>query len=115
MSTKYAVTIKCIKQGYKASESETLKVFTDLLRVHRATYTCYVFERDKLNRVHLHGTIQARKNLKYNLLKVPFWHIYITHLAQQCDYDNWLEYINKDVVHPNGDYQFVDPLKLSID
>lgn len=116
MSTKYAVTIKCVQHGYKATESETLKVFCDLLRSHQSTYTDYVFENDSLGRVHLHSLMNARKNLLRTKFKVPYWHIHIQELETAQDISNWITYMHKDIVKEQAEiaksikteYPFID-------
>lgn len=93
----YAVTIKCIRKGWIASEDETEEVYNALLYTYRATSFKHTFEKDRLGRYHLHGCILVtRKNIKYSLFKKQYWHIHIDYLPTHEDRLNWLSYIQKD-------------------
>lgn len=97
MSTKYAITIKCVQHGHNPTESENLVVFTNLIRCHQASYSSYVFEQDSRGITHLHGLMSARKNILLSKFKVKFWHIYVVALPSDDDISNWVRYMHKDV------------------
>jgi len=102
MAQAYAVTIKNIKMDSEPTKIETYQVYLEMLRKHRGIEHESHFENDSRGKIHLHGIFSARKNLKVDLFKKQFWHIYITKLETQDDHHRWLTYIRKDM----------DPLKL---
>lgn len=96
MSQNYAVTIKNIKTGYEPTRAETYSVYLDMLKTHKGIEHESHFELDSKGRVHLHGIFSARKNLKVDLYKKSYWHIYIVKLETTEDIQQWQAYIRKD-------------------
>jgi len=97
MSVFYAITVKFIKKGCFASPSEILATYCDFMRFTKGTHREYVFEKDSLERYHLHGTFAARKSLMASKFKKPYWHIYVKALDTDEYYENWVHYIHKDI------------------
>lgn len=111
----YAITIKCIKKDYKATDNETIKVLTELERAHKGNVRDFTIEYDSLNRVHLHATMIARKGLRYTLYRKKYWHLDITRLMKYGDLIAWTKYIHKDDYqnildyYEDGENHFINP------
>lgn len=110
----YAVTIKCIKKDYYATDTELIKVLTELERAHKGEIHDFTIERDSLDRLHLHATMIARKGLRYTLFRKKYWHLDITRLMSHQDLVQWTKYIHKDDCqnlidyYENGENHFID-------
>lgn len=110
----YAITIKCIKKDYLATDNELIKVLTELENCHKGEVKDFSIERDSIARLHLHATMIARKSLRYTLYKKRYWHIYITRLMDRSDLIEWSKYIHKDdeksitEYFENGENHFLD-------
>jgi len=101
MAQQYAVTIKNIQMDVSPTRADTYSIYLDMLRTHKGIEHESHFELDSKGKVHLHGIFSARKNLKVDLYKRKFWHIYITKLETADDIQRWLTYIRKDVDKTN--------------
>jgi len=97
MTQKYSVTIKNIQKDYIPTAAETYSVYLDMLRKHKGIEHESHFEHDSRNIIHLHGLFSARRNLKTDLYKKKYWHIYIVKLETDDDIERWLTYIRKDL------------------
>lgn len=91
----YSLTIKCIQKGAETSRSELAQKMVDVMNAYKGQLKEYVYERDSVNRWHIHATFRARKNLYIKKLKIPFWHIHIDPLATADDLNAWTDYIRK--------------------
>lgn len=103
----YAITIKYIRQGAFMSEAELLAKFASIVDRYKGMPKKYTFEQDSMGRNHLHGLFTARKGIRLNLCKTPYYHIHIDPLKTLIDVETWLNYIDKD---QNGFNQFIDQL-----
>lgn len=72
-------------------------VMQELLTYHKATQIEYVFEEDRLGRLHIHGHMMARKGLLLSRFKRPYYHIHLDWLKTTSDTENWTLYIHKDI------------------
>lgn len=108
----YGITIKCIKTGEYKSESNLLARFAECIDRHKGIPIMYTFESDSLGRLHLHGLFMARKGIRLNLYKKPYYTIHIDPLKTIQDVQNWTNYIKKDSYKEfmekliNGEYMF---------
>lgn len=112
----YAITIKCIKSGYFADEQELHEVLCLCVVRHVGIICAYEYERDSLGRLHLHGHFMARKGIRLNLYKKPFYTVHIDPLKSIDDVQNWCNYMRKDHFNDwlqelrNGKYLFQESL-----
>lgn len=112
----YAVTIKNIKHKYFASENECIVQMKNLEKLHKAKIHDFTFELDSLGRNHIHAIMQARKGIRYNLYRKPYWHIDIKRLETPNDCYRWMAYMHKESEEivklleyfTNGENHFVD-------
>lgn len=117
----YAFTIKYIKaEANRPSEPEQqyrlALVMYDMISFHKGILTEHVFELDSIGRVHIHGTMLARKGLLLSRFKRPYFHIHLDPLKTIFDQENWTKYIHKDVIFEQkditnqiqGEYSFID-------
>lgn len=109
-TNSYGFTIKCIKQGVYATKEELIVVMSAMLKCHKGILVEYVFEEDSMGRLHIHGTMMARKGLFLSKFKKQFWQIHIDPLPKLADVENWTKYIHKcdDITENQSDYLFVD-------
>lgn len=91
----YGFTIKCIKHSVYATMEQLIVVMSDMIKCHKGILVEYVFEEDKLNRLHIHGMMLGRKGLFLSKFRKPFWHIHIDPLVSLADIENWTKYIHK--------------------
>jgi len=96
MSQYYSITIKNNKKDYITSELELTKVLMHVINRHKGEFYQSVYELDSENRLHLHGSFKARKNILVHLAKVPFYHIYIKAIPSEEDLNRWIHYCLKD-------------------
>lgn len=96
MSTTYAITIKVIKQGFYATESQLLRHYQYVVALYHGTEAPVYYEKDSLGRFHLHSQFFARKGIKYSLARIPYTHIYIVPLRTAEDQYNWVKYCQKE-------------------
>lgn len=108
MTFNYGITIKCIERGRLANQAETLAVFMEVLNRYNGTYVIHTFERDSMDRIHLHGHFMARKGIRLNLYKKRFWTIHIDPLKEVQDLEAWTRYITKD---KTGEVYWFDRLR----
>lgn len=109
--SNYGFTIKCIRKGYENRKAELLIVATEMIRRFCGVLKDYTYEYDSKGRYHIHGYFIARKGIKYNLFKKPYWHIHIDHLRSQLDLETWCSYIHKDEkVLGDDEYCFIKDL-----
>lgn len=113
---KFAVTIKCVKQGYFATIEDLRRTFNEMLHKYQAIENAFVIEQDSLGRNHAHCTITAKKSLRYTSFKKKYWHIFIKRLYKDSDTKRWNDYIHLDqeiqmksfLKDIQSDYCFVD-------
>ncbi|AXH74173.1 MAG: hypothetical protein [Cressdnaviricota sp.] len=91
----YGVTIKCIQKGILCTEEQYMTIFTSLINRHKGIYVQHTIEQDSLGRNHLHGHFIARKGIRLNLFKMPYYTIHIVPLPSVQDTEAWTDYINK--------------------
>lgn len=91
----YGFTIKCIKANSPAGQEETRDVMKELIARHHAILVSYEYEKDSIDRCHIHGTFMARKGIRLTLYTKKLWHIHIDYLPTQDDVQNWTRYIHK--------------------
>lgn len=96
MSVYYGFTIKNIKAGYFAPQSELLDIMYQLVHFNKGTYVDHTVETDSIGRLHIHGTMMARKGLLLSRFKRPYYHVHLDHLKTTEDVRNWELYINKE-------------------
>lgn len=101
-TVSYAFTIKCIKSGISSTEGELCGTMYAMALFHKGHVSEYYFEKDSLDRLHLHGIMQARKGILLSRFKKAFWHIHLDYLKTDQDIKNWQSYIKKD------DISFID-------
>lgn len=94
-TANYGFTMKCIKKDYVNTCSDLLFQANDMIDRFRGELCDYSFEKDSIDRYHIHGWFKARKGIKRNLYKKHYWHIHIDFLPSQADLENWISYINK--------------------
>lgn len=103
----YAITIKYIRKGSFLDESELLSKFAMVADRYKGKIMKYTFEKDSMGRNHLHGIFVARKGIRLNLCKTPYYHIHIDPLKTLIDVQTWMDYIDKD---QNGFTEFMKNL-----
>jgi len=96
-TTNYAFTIKYIKCNAYATEENLFFTMMEMVVYHKSILSEYVFEYDSMNRLHIHGTMLARKGLFLSRFKRPYWHIHIECLKTVTDVENWTRYIHLDI------------------
>jgi hypothetical protein len=111
----YGFTIKYIKARTDTLDDDfdikidTYKTMTELIARHKAIRVDYTYEYDSMNRVHIHGHMLARKGIRLNLYKKPYWHVHIDHLPSIDDVQNWIRYIHKEssINEYKAEYMFI--------
>lgn len=102
---KYGFTLKYIKHNVLWNEEQYMLAISNMEKTYKGTVLDYRFEKDSLDRLHAHGTLLARKGLRYTLYKVHYLHVHLDELKTKADEINWDNYINKDIYL---DYMFQD-------
>lgn len=113
----YGFTIKYIRARTVHEDDESIRnatfvIMDEMIKRHKAIRVDYTYEKDSLGRIHIHGYMLARKGIRLNLYKKPYWHIHIDHLPTTEDVLNWTRYIHKEndiyPTHNMGmDYMFI--------
>lgn len=109
----YSVTVKNIKKGYFASQTEVLTQLIQLELKHKGKVHDFTFELDSLGRNHIHAVMEARKGIRYNLYKNHYWHFDIKRLDTYIDLVRWVSYMHKEdeesisEYFTNGEYHFL--------
>lgn len=98
MTTNYGFTIKCIEHDIYADSLDLDVTMLHMLAKHKAIYVEHFYEKDSLGRLHIHGSFLARKGIRLNLFKRPFYTIHIDHLKEVADVERWAKYIRKSQV-----------------
>lgn len=98
MNVIYGFTVKCNTKGYYPLVAD----YHDWLRNAESKgckINCHYFEIDSKDRLHMHGVLEASKNLFKKSLVFKSFHQRLDEIPSFLDLKKWSDYIQKEYVN----------------